>query len=243
MENMRETWVVAGHLLCCSAPATTPGLEDVKRSLLFAQLKADSVGSRFQSSKQWFAEHNNALRMLKWSGNEFEGGTFEPGPEHTVELSSIVEQTLLSDLTTAQAEHIRQAIDCLVSGDRTEAHQLFDDYALALPSTEQAVGPASEAETAVALLISVLEPGTVLKSLWITFKTSAELTQDLFRQPFTGEQISGTVETQLFRRRWNAAGYQRVRERVEASLAGREKTLIMPLACPGSSHEAPALFS
>ena len=235
MENVHKTWVVAGHLLCCSDPAAIRGLDDAKASLLFSQLKADSVCSRFHSSRQWFAEHNNALRMLKWSGNEFDGGTFEPDAEDTVELGSIVEQMLLSGLTTAQAGQIRQAMDCLASGDRTEAHQLFDNCALDLPPAEQADGPASDAETTVALLISVLEPGTVLKSLWITFKTSAELTQDLFKQSFTGEQIKGTVETQLFRRRWNAAEYQKVRERVEASLAGREKTMIMPLACSGSS--------
>ena len=139
MEDIsKRTEVIAGHLLCCSDPSTVTTLEDIKVSMLLSQLKADSVhSSRFHSPVEWSSEHTNALAMLGWTVKGYDSTTLQPDAEDAVELGSIVEQMLLTGLSSGQSEQVRQAMDCLGSETKTAAHQLFDKYALSVRGEQQ----------------------------------------------------------------------------------------------------------
>lgn len=239
MEDLTGNWVVAGNLVCAPGQAPAPSLEDMKAALLFAQLTADAKYPGQRSSTQWFAEHDKAMIASKWIGLEFERHSFEPGAADSVTIMSIIERFLLAGLAPAHAEAMRQAVACLAGQPEGQAQGMFNSFALVGAAQEHS-RHASETETSVALMVTVLKPDAVAECLWIAFITTAHLTEDFLQQSVVGAQLKSAVEARLFQREWNAAGYATVRSKVEKYLGNRPATLIVPLACAGHPEQDPA---
>jgi hypothetical protein len=230
MQSKIKSSVVAGNLLCYPDGALSQALGDITASLLFAQLTADLKTSRFASPAAWFAEHNTALRALKWTGNGFDGHTFEPDETDNVTIESIIERMLLPDLPDAQVKQMRHTVSCMVGRVQDSAHQLFRRFVAGTPD-KSATNGSTPADTSVGLLVSSLDPSGALSGLWISFKTSAQVTEDVWVQSFNGADIQGPLEVRILHRGWNSDEYKTVQPKVQAFLAGRERQLIMPVMC------------
>ncbi|WP_147466549.1 hypothetical protein [Pseudomonas cichorii] len=230
---MKKATLVAGNLVCGFSQPAPATFEDLLDCLLFAQLVADEQASRFAAPERWFAEHDKALRMLKWHGSDFRRDTFPPMATSTYSIAELVKQALLDRIPSAQADNVTSVMACMAGLPETGKEQLLFRKSVLALSPDGVNEPSVPAPVhTIALQLTVLavqkaDPA----SLFLTFKTTDELSHDIFHQPFAGASMMGPVEMRFQQHQWSPAQYLVLRSRVRDFLAGKESGLKLPVCC------------
>lgn len=235
MECDNAMTVIAGAMLS-SAHVIAPSVKnDVLDSILFSQLYADGKGVKFDEPEKWFSEHDTAMRNLKWSLLYQYSEDHWPKSGGRVDVAELVETQWLSRLPEGTADGVRKMLVSIAATPVNDAPRaLFREHVLKAPTDEMNAVDLPPTVSTLVLQLGFLAPDGILHSLYVSYKTTAVVGDDLFPNNDGDHQIAGKVETRFLQRHWDAAGYTKVRGSVDEFLTGKRSGLILPVSCESS---------
>ena len=217
MEEQYSVFVNAGAIVLLSRALEEQEQQDVLHSLLLAQLVANKKYPGFTLGDGWYETCQGVLKdswlqravawdsfgvdadskraMLKWVESQ------PQEPSDCMTIANVV--GVINDIARLPCTH--PAVECL--REKTLRHRIAE-----LPDGSEV------AETNVRLQIIVVEPGAVMNSLFVEFKTAGEASGHPLHPLFSSDKVSGNIQLRWFQANLSSVLYASIRDAIARKL-------------------------
>ncbi|MDB6142826.1 MAG: Uncharacterized protein JWP80_1870 [Pseudomonas sp.] len=226
-DNARSIYANAGHIVFFADGVGDSFKDDVLSSSLYLQLAASSKYSRFDDFDKWCSLYVSAMPRFGWVLTGQNSYRHRLEGETSLTVWNQISNRLGGKVSAGLFDKVgRFLVDQEAAEEVNAAILLFREHAVSVRSTAQDA-EASVEEASLSLIFSFVSCEHLVTSVFLAFKTTEPVKENLFSQVFVSEKMVGNLQAEVVFAEISEHHYRRVRERLNAELGARKQKLIL----------------
>lgn len=229
-KGMQRSYVNAGGLFFFSERVPPAFEDDTLAGNLAFQLGASSRHNKFSDTAPWRHAYMNA--MTTFGSITLRRDERILPVEEQVSVWDLVKQSLNGRVSPVLIQRAEETLICLQTSD-AEGFEFFRERSTQCLTVDQSVGPVDEVKSAVALQLAFVDSEPLMTQVFISFKTTSQITGLPFVQLIEQGHIVDNLELALVTTELDEHHYARSRLGILKKLGSLRQELVFKLGGDG----------